>query len=252
MDLFKSSAESHAHSRTILDLLYDHDDFMDSIKSIMDVGCGDGEDILWWANAETRDDVPERHNYRCIALDKNLKRFNRNKNVPKNLHAQEGNFETYNLSRPVDLIWSHNSLQYSENPAATLRKFNEYLSDGGVLVLSVPQTVNIEYSRWSSVCYAGQPFSFTISNLIYMLASAGFDCKDGMFHKQHDSPWLSAMVYKSEIDPVITTDTSWYELMDKELLPDTADKAVARFGYLAQHELITRWIDQDIILWDRM
>jgi SAM-dependent methyltransferase len=252
MDLFKSSTDSHAHSKQILDLLHDHDDFMDSINSVMDAGCGDGEDILWWANAETRDDVPERHNYRCIALDKTLKRFKRNKTVPKNLHALEGDFENYKLSRAVDLVWSHNSLQYCENPAAVLRKFTEYLTPGGVLILSVPQTVNIEYSRWASVCYPGQPFSFTISNLIYMLASAGFDCKDGMFHKQLGSPWLSAMVYKSEHTPVVTTDTTWYELMAKQLLPDSADQAVMRFGYLPQQELITRWIDQDIILWDRV
>ena len=164
----------------------------------------------------------------------------------------EGDFETYKLSRPVDLIWCHNSLQYAENPAAVLRKFNEYLSPGGVMIISVPQTVNIEHSRWSSVCYAAQPFSFTISNFIYMLAAAGFDCKDGLFHKKADDPWITAMVYKSEHAPVISTDTSWYELMAHKLLPDTADKAILEYGYLSQHQLVTRWIDQDLILWDRV
>lgn len=252
MDLFKTGADSHQHSKKILDLLYDHDDFMDSIKRIMDVGCGDGHDIIWWADAETRDDVPERHNYACIALDKNLKRYNGNKHKPKNVIAVEADFMTHKLSRPVDLIWCHNTLQYTENPAAALRKFNEFLAPGGVLLLSVPQTVNIEHNRWSSNCYPGQPFSFTISNLIYMLACAGFDCKDGLFNKEAGSPWLNGMVYKSEHAPVVTTETTWYELMAKGLLPDSADAAVTRFGYLPQNELLTRWIDQDVILWDRV
>lgn len=252
MDLFNSGAESHTHSKEILDLLYDHDDFMDSIQSVLDAGCGEGHDIKWWANSETRDDIPDKHNYRCIALDKDINRFDVTENVPKNLHTQEGDFETCVISRPVDLVWCHNSLQYTENPAAALRNFNKFISPGGVLVLSVPQTVNIEFNRWSSKCLPGQPFSFTISNLIYMLACAGFDCKDGMFMKEADSPWLNVMVYKSEHKPVKTTDTTWYELMDKKLLPATADKAVMRFGYLPQSELITRWINQRIILWDRV
>ena len=252
MDLFKTGDESHEHSKEILELLYDHDDFMDSIQRIMDVGCGDGHDILWWANAETRDDVPEPHNYTCIAIDKNLKRFNGNKVIPKNVFAFEANALEYKLSRPVDVIWCHNTLQYIENPSELLRKFNEFLVPSGVLILSVPQTVNIEYNRWASKCLPGQPFSFTISNLIYMLACAGFDCKDGMFMKRPDSPWLNAMVYKSDYAPVLTTDTNWYELMDKKLLPKTADAAVLKYGYLPQSELITRWIDQDLILWDRV
>ena len=252
MDLFKSGKESHTHSMEIIDLLYDHDDFMDSIKSILDAGCGDGDDIMWWANSITRDEKPTRHNYRCVAMDKNLQRFLRNKNIPSNLHSLEGDFETDAISRPVDLVWCHNSLQYVENPAAALRNFNKYLTPGGVLILSVPQTVNIEDNRWSSKCFPGQPFSFTISNLIYMLACAGFDCKDGLFMKKADDPWLNVMVYKSEHKPIKTTDTNWYELVDRKLLPASADAAVMRFGNLSQADLITRWIDQSIILWDRV
>ena len=252
MDLFKSNRESHEHSKKIFDLLYDHDDFMDSIQRIMDVGCGYGDDIVWWAEAETRDDVPEPHNYTCIALDKNIKNYNSRHVKPKNIHAIEADVDTYKISRPVDLIWCHNTLNYVENPAHTLRKFNEFLVPGGVLILSVPQMPNIEYNRLVTNCYPMQPVVFNITNLIYMLACAGFDCKDGLFMKEPDSPWLNVMVYKSDHAPVISTDTTWYELMAKKLLPNTADVAINKFGFLPQNELVTRWIDQSIVLWDRV
>ena len=252
MDLFKSAKESHEHSKQILNLLYDHDDFMDSISRVMDVGCGSGEDIMWWATVETRDDVPEPHNYTCYALDKNTKEVNGIHVKPKNLFVVEADMDTHKLSRPVDLIWCHNTLQYAENPAHTLRKFNEWLVPSGVLILSVPQTPVIELNRLETNCYSNQAHAFNICNLIYQLASAGFDCKDGMFMKEPESPWINAMVYKSEHEPVSPASTTWYELMAKELLPSTADKAVDRFGYLPQKELVTRWIDQNIVLWDRV
>jgi SAM-dependent methyltransferase len=252
MDLFKSVNESHEHSKQILNLLYDHDDFMDSITRVMDIGCGYGDDIVWWADVMTRDDVPEPHNYTCYALDKNIKAYNGRHYKPKNVIPLDADVDTYKISRTVDLIWCHNTLQYVENPAHTLRKINEFLVPGGVLILSVPQTPNVEFNRLVTNCYPGQAYAFNICNLIYQLASAGFDCNDGMFMKEEDSPWISAMVYKSEHKPVSPAETTWYKLMENDLLPAKAAEAVDRFGFLPQHELITRWIDQSVVLWDRV
>jgi hypothetical protein len=56
MGPFKNSLESHAHSRTILDLLYEYDDFMDSITVVADMGCGDGQDMIWWNTLYNRED----------------------------------------------------------------------------------------------------------------------------------------------------------------------------------------------------
>jgi SAM-dependent methyltransferase len=250
MGQFKTNQESHDHAMNILMDIYDHDDFLESIDSVIDVGCGEGDEILWWATLETRDEVPVPHDYRCIGIDKDVKQFRHPK--PQNLHVLEGDFTTSKISRKVDMVWAHNSLQFTENPAATLRHWNEYLNDGGVLCVTVPQTVNIENNRWVSETRSGQPFSFTISNLIYMLACAGFDCKDGLFKKKANDPWITAFVYKSEHAPVSTTETNWYELMEKELLPDSADDAVKKRGMLHQHDLMTRWLDNDIIIWSRV
>ena len=248
MDLFKTAEESHAHSLEMLELFYDHDDFMDSITSVLDLGCGEGLDINWWAGATMRDEESTPHNYRCFAVDKELKKFAH----PANVHTFESDMREYLISKPVDLIWCHNTLQYVENPAEALRKMWTLLQPGGVLLLAVPQTVNIEYSRWSSKCLPGQPFSFTISNLIYMLAASGFDCLDGMFTKKADDPWLWAMVYKSDHEPVKTDETNWYDLLKKDLLPARAKDAVFANGYLDQSKLVTRWIDNSIVLWDRV
>lgn len=248
MDIFNTPEESHAHSLEMLELFYDHDDFMDSITSILDLGCGEGLDINWWATATSRDDNPIPHNYRCFAVDKNLKKFSHAPNV----RTFEADMVDYIISRPVDLIWCHNALQYVENPAQALRKMWHLLQPGGVLILAVPQTVNIEYNRWASKCLPGQPFSFTISNLIYMLAASGFDCLDGMFTKKADDPWLWALVYKSDHEPVKTDETTWYELLEKDLLPTKAKDAIFAKGYLDQSQLITRWIDNSIVLWDRV
>lgn len=247
MAMFSSSQDSHQHSLETLNLLYDHDDFMDSITSVADMGCGAGHDIMWWATLQTRDDVPVHHNYRCMAVDRTVAAFDYSR--PSNLRLIEGDFNEVVLSKPVDFIWSHDSLQYSENPAAALRSWNQMLTPGGACVVIVPRTVNIDLNRWSTVTHSGQVFSFTITNLIYMLAAAGFDCKDGMFMKHHDDPWLHAIVYKSDHDPVPTTATTWYELRDRELLPESFDRSILKYGYARQQDLVTRWIDQSITDW---
>lgn len=247
MAMFSSSQESHQHSLEVLNQLYDHDDFMDSISSIADMGCGAGHDIIWWAKLQTRDEVPVNHNYRCLAIDQNIKQFDYSR--PTNLRLVEADFDSPVLSTPVDVIWSHDSLQYAENPAATLRNWNRMLTPGGACIIMVPRTVNIDLNRWSTVTHPGQVFSFTITNLIYMLAAAGFDCRDGMFMKKPNDPWLYAMVYRSEHAPVKTTETNWYELKDKRLLPESFDRSIQRFGYARQQDLVTRWLDQSITDW---
>lgn len=247
MAMFSSSQESHRHSLEVLNQLYDHDDFMDSIKSVADLGCGAGHDIMWWATLQTRDDVPVNHNYRCIALDRDIGTFDYS--APKNLKLVEGDFEKKALSGTVDVIWSHDSLQYAENPAAALRAWNQMLNPGGMCVIIVPRSVNIDLNRWNTLTYPGQPFSFTITNLIYMLAAAGFDCRDGMFMKKPNDPWLYSISYKSDHSPAKTTDTNWYELRDKMLLPESLDSSIQRYGYVRQQDLITRWVDQSITDW---
>ena len=53
----------------ILEALYEHDDFMASIHTMVDIGCGTGDDLAWWATRTTRDDVPQPLNIKCVGVD---------------------------------------------------------------------------------------------------------------------------------------------------------------------------------------
>jgi 2-polyprenyl-3-methyl-5-hydroxy-6-metoxy-1,4-benzoquinol methylase len=66
---FKNSQESHEHSLETLNLLYEYDDFMRSIKTVADIGCGQGLDLEWWATRTTRDDDATPLNIECIGVD---------------------------------------------------------------------------------------------------------------------------------------------------------------------------------------
>ena len=251
MELFKSPEQSHEHSMEVLSLIYDHDDFMESLTSIADVGCGHGQDIFWWSMVQNREESPTPYNYRCLAIDKNIKQYAMP--IPDNLKLIQDDFSTCKLSKPVDLVWCHDSLQYVENPFSAIKNFNSMLSEGGVLVLMVPQTVNIEHNRWVSQTHSHQLFSFTITNLIYMLACAGFDCKESHFYKKPNDPWLYAMVYKSDNAVIASpSEVSWYDLLETDLLPKSAEKAIKKKGYLSQHDLVTRWLDKSVVDWSRV
>ena len=59
MSLLANPAQSHAHSQQTLNALYEYDDFMESIATMVDLGCGTGLDLEWWATRTTRDDNPQ-------------------------------------------------------------------------------------------------------------------------------------------------------------------------------------------------
>ena len=48
-NMFRNEEESHQHSLQTLNQLYEYDDFMMSIKTVADLGCGTGKDLIWWA-----------------------------------------------------------------------------------------------------------------------------------------------------------------------------------------------------------
>lgn len=114
MDRFNNSHQSHEHSLKVLELVSNYDDFMDSLTSVADMGCGEGLDINWWARNEYIEIIEDEQgnvtetirprNYRCYAVDKNIKQINKEM-LPDSVNIIEGNFERRVLSRPVDMIW---------------------------------------------------------------------------------------------------------------------------------------------------
>ncbi len=243
------SQKSHEHSLETLLTLYDHDDFMDSIGSMADLGCGAGDDIMWWSTLETREDPPEPHNYQCYAIDKDLRKVTRRGEFPDNVVTLKGDFEKNILPVQVDLLWSHDSFQYCTNPLSALKRWNSFLNEDGMLCMVIPQTVDFEFNRLMMSVHDRQYFNLNIANMIYMLALNGFDCADGHFLKKPGDPWLHIAVYKSDIAPMDPFKTSLYEVAETGLMPESAADGILKYGYLKQQNLFTHWIDGTLTDW---
>lgn len=247
MGQFNNAYQSHEHSLTTLNLIRHYDDFMDSVSSVADFGCGGGLDIEWWAKQESagnEEDPPRPYNYKCYAIDRDLKQLR--VELPKNVHTIEADFESrVLLPTPVDVIWCHNAFQYCINPMNTLKLFNQQLVENGMLYICMPVHRNTEHGRIVNRSASYQYFEYTLQNLIYMLAVNGFDCRDAYFLKEASDPWVHAVVYKSGVEPMDPRTTSWYDIAKKKLLNPAMENSIGKTGYLTQEDMIFGWLDKN-------
>lgn len=245
---FRNAEESHAHSLQTLNWLYEHDDFMASIDTVLDIGCGNqGLDLEWWATRTTRDETPDPLNINCTGLDlvselAVAKKYS-------NITYQVNDFEEVIFTpkkKKYDVLWCHDAFQYAINPLNTLKLWRNIASPGAMLVLILPQTTNIHYRKLSFVQHDSCYYHHSIVSLIHMLAVNGWDCASGFFKKDANDPWLHAAVYKSEHEPMNYKTTSWYQLADLGLLPKSAVESVQRHGFLKQEDLVLPWLDKNL------
>ena len=247
MSLFANELDSHQHSLQILNALQEYDEFMESIQTLVDLGCGAGHDLKWWATRTTREENPQPLNIRCTGVDVHDE-LTIARQYP-NIVYQKTNFEG-TISTPknnkFDVLWCHDSFQYAINPVQTLSNWWHIASDGGMLVISVPQTTDLRRNQLfftqESWCY----YHYTLVNLIHMLAIAGWDCRSGFFQKRPQDPWISAVVYKSQIPPMDPRTTDWHDLSATKLLPESVEKSVYAHGELQQQDLVLPWLDQSL------
>jgi SAM-dependent methyltransferase len=240
---FIHSKDSHHHSLQTLDQLYRYDDFMYSIRSMVDLGCGNGDDLIWWATRTTRDDTPVPLNIRCTGIDLAPKLSIINSHLNASYVSQ--NFEDPIIPHPggFDVLWCHDAFQYAINPIKTLSQWWHMTSEGGMLALIVPVTQSIHHRQVSYVLSSGCYYHHTMVSLIYMLATSGWSCSQGFFKQDPTEPWINAVVYKSNIEPMLPHETTWHRLSELGLLPDSAKASVYAHNALRQQDLVVPWID---------
>jgi len=240
---FIHPGDSHAHSRLVLDALYEYDDFMASIATVADLGCGSGDDLVWWATRTTRDDVPEPLNIMCTGIDLCEKLPVARQHA--NIVYQQTDFEHEIHAPPAgfDILWSHDSFQYCANPCQTLARWWNITSASGMLAISVPQTVLTHQRQLAYYLPSHCMYHHTLISMMHMLAMSGWDCRAGFFLQRPLDPWIHAVVYKSQHKPMDPKITTWHTLSELKLLPESADRSIYAHGYLRQQDLVVPWID---------
>ena len=240
---FSSQSEAHAHSKkNILDLLYNYDDFMESIGRVVDLGCqNEAYDMLWFANATTNDEMEIPLGIRCIGVN------NFDSLLPKHngISFQKGKPEDLSFTKKkFDILFCYDALQYIVNPYQALTNWWHVAQTDSMLIIAVPQTTNVEFNMLEYNVQINHKYHYTIPMLLYMLATTGWDCRGGFFKKAIDDPWIFAIVYKSETKPMDPHTTNLYKLVEEtDLLPETAVESINRYGILK--ELLLPWLDKN-------
>ncbi len=251
MSSFGSPHEKHEHSfKNVLSYMYEYDDFMDSVGRVIDLGCDvEATDMLWWANATTRDETQTPLGIKCVGVN-TFEKLNVKHN---NISYQNHDIESLNrVKRTFDIVWCYDQLQYLLNPYQALSNWWHIAEKDAMLVIAVPQTVNTEYHIQEYNLSLGHKYHYTMPQLIYMLAVSGWDCRSGFFKKTPGDSWLYAIVYKSNVEPMDPKETNIYKLAEQtELLPQCAVDGIHKYGKLRQRDLILPWLDKSLMVMEQ-
>jgi len=251
MSSFGSPHEKHEHSfKNVLSYMYEYDDFMDSVGRVIDLGCDvEATDMLWWANATTRDETQTPLGIKCVGVNT----FEKLNVKHSSISYQNHDIESLNrVKRTFDIVWCYDQLQYLLNPYQALSNWWHIAEKDAMLVIAVPQTVNTEYHIQEYNLSLGHKYHYTMPQLIYMLAVSGWDCRSGFFKKTPGDPWLYAIVYKSNVEPMDPKETNIYKLVEQtELLPQCAVDGIHKYGKLRQRDLVLPWLDKSLMVMEQ-
>jgi SAM-dependent methyltransferase len=245
--MFTHPGDSHQHSLETLNRLYEYDDFMASIRTVLDLGCGTGDDLAWWATRTTRDTPAEPLNIRCYGVDLASELLLTKQH--NNVFYQSIDFETQimPLQQGYDVLWCHDSFQYAHEPIKTLGQWWKLAAPGAMLYLAVPATQRIHRNQLDYHLSSGCYYHHTMVSLIYMLATAGWDCRSGFFRQAPMDPWIHAVAYKGEQTPQNSKTTNWHTLSELKLLPESAERSILAHNHLRQQDLVVPWLDHSFM-----
>jgi SAM-dependent methyltransferase len=242
--LLSNPANSRLHSLNFLKIIYEYPEMLESIDSVLDVGSRDGHDAHWWAECDDGDESnPLPLNINVTALDNNP---NWNKDFEhSNINKVKADWDTITFDKKFDVVWAHSVLQEANNPLKFLHKMNEFTSDGGVMCLSFPTTINTFYGEPDHRIYETAKHQITIPSLIYMLALSGFNSRDGFIYKQPNTNVINAFVYKDSAEVFDYNEKSIHELLD--FMPEVCTQQIEKFGYITNKGLILKWLTGTIV-----
>jgi SAM-dependent methyltransferase len=241
--IFSTEQESHAHSVETINELSNHYDFMSSIKNLLDIGCGKKcLDLQAWTSVTYEDDegnvIPFSIN--CTGLDKNPTDTLHNKKI-KTVEFDFNSGKDLELYETFDVVWCHDVMQYSYSPINFLGFVNKRMNKNGLLYLCVPSTVSNKYNKFSNYTKTNYYNTFTLTQLIYLLALNGFDCKDAYFKKDPYVDIIEVITYKNSLP--LDYNLNFYQLDEMGIFNESMSRLIFSNGYLDSIGLITSWIN---------
>jgi len=244
---FASEQTAFEHSKKhILDLFYQYDDFMESIGRVVDLGCkNEAMNLQWFANATTRDEQALPLNIKCVGVN-NIDRLNVKHN---GISFQKGSPELFSATKKkFDILFCHDTLQFILDPYKALANWWHIANQDAMLAIAVPQTTNVEFNTLEYNFKINHKYHYTVPMLIYMLAVNGWDCNSGFFKKDQNDPWIFAIVYKSNTEPMDPNTTNLYKLAEETmLLPESAVRSLTKYESIRQQDLLLPWLDKNLI-----
>ena len=217
---------------------------MESVGTVLDLGCGiELLDLEWWATRTTRDEDPVPLNITGHGVNLGDKPARK---VPGVSYSKKDISDWQSSKKKYDVLWCHDVFQYLLNPYQALANWWHLANPNAMLILSFPQTVEVKNNVQEYDLPLGHHYHHTVVSLIRMLACAGWDCREGFFQKKPSDVWLNAIVYRSDAEPQNPLETTWYDLEEKQLIPETAELSLQRYGRVRQRDLVLPWLDKSI------
>lgn len=239
----EQSRINHAHSLETLNLLNLYQDYMDNIQNVSDMGCGYGYDSAWFAQLHSDSGVDRK--IKVNAVDIHLDHIYTSKH--DNITYIQQDFGSTGIEHnSQDLIWAHNSLQYSLAPMYTLFHWWQLLKEEGMLLVTIPYNFGVDTHKdrlkVETIYYNSCYYNWTMGNLIMNLVATGFDCRNSHFKIDKENGYLYASVYK--LPELPNPSMNWYEMCDRKILPLSIEKAVMGNGNFKETDIVCEWIDR--------